>query len=372
MRVQSGTHGHSLAVLQPYHASFCEILFDRQRAAAARAAIERAERLIHEATLCPLEARPADLVAGRVLVRLCLFSILSCYLSLLFFSSLFFLFVHLSIFLSSLLLFFFVVLVLFVLHSQTCSVSMYFCFKSLQAREMAADAETQSGETPRGGAVGSSAAQGEPELLVSRGGAWFSDLRRCLGVSHSKVQSIPSYEDRTHLRETVLRDQRVLDVIETMSAGDSTLVAKHCKQAARMYDDMAAKPSLTLVRFISWFIAKVFALFYPFGVEVDLAQVRAVQAVARQRGVPLVLLPTHKSHMDYLLVTYMCFMFNLPIPHVVAGDNLNIPIVGPLLRRGGAFFIRRSFGGDKLYAAVFDAYVSTLLKHGLCVECKCF
>jgi glycerol-3-phosphate O-acyltransferase len=37
--------------------------------------------------------------------------------------------------------------------------------------------------------------------------------------------------------------------------------------------------------------------------------------------------------------------------------------------RGGAFFIRRSFGGDVLYAAVFDAYVTVLLKHGMTVEC---
>ena len=208
-------------------------------------------------------------------------------------------------------------------------------------------------------------ASAEPYLLVAgKSGAWFDDLRRCIAVEHSKTQSIPSYEARTHLREAVLRHPRVLRIIEEQSAGDSTVVARLAASAERMYDGMAAKPSLTLVRFISWFIAKVFALFYPFGVEVDLSQVRRVQRVARQRGVPLVLLPTHKSHMDYLLVTYMCFQFNLPIPHVVAGDNLNIPLVGPLLRRGGAFFIRRSFGGDKLYAAVFDAYVRTLLVHG--------
>ncbi len=52
------------------------------------------------------------------------------------------------------------------------------------------------------------------------------------------------------------------------------------------------------------------------------------------------LLPTHKSHIDYLIMTYMCFAHDLPVPHVVAGDNLKIPLVGQALNHGGAFFIR--------------------------------
>ena len=157
---------------------------------------------------------------------------------------------------------------------------------------------------------------------------------------------------------------------------------------------MAAKPSLKLVRLCAWFIAKIFGLLYSFGVEVDLRQVRRVQAVARQAGIPIVYLPTHKSHTDYLLVSFVCLCFDLPLPHVVSGINLNLPVIGPILRyccsvlyyvnqqlnsffflfcfwcrRGGAFFIRRSFGGDELYSAIFDAYVTVLLRHGMAVEC---
>jgi glycerol-3-phosphate O-acyltransferase len=53
----------------------------------------------------------------------------------------------------------------------------------------------------------------------------------------------------------------------------------------------------------------------------------------------------------------------------VSGDNLNLPVIGAILRRAGAFFIRRSFGGDKLYTALFDAYVIGLLRLGVCLEC---
>lgn len=68
-------------------------------------------------------------------------------------------------------------------------------------------------------------------------------------------------------------------------------------------------------------------------------------------------------------MSYVCFRFNLPIPSVVSGDNLNIPLIGALLRRAGAFFIRRTFAGDKLYTALFDAYVCGLFRAGFCVEC---
>jgi glycerol-3-phosphate O-acyltransferase len=55
-------------------------------------------------------------------------------------------------------------------------------------------------------------------------------------------------------------------------------------------------------------------------------------------------------------------------PHIAAGINLNFPIVGPILRRGGAFFLRRSFKGNRLYAAVFDAYLDQILQRGYSIE----
>ena len=103
------------------------------------------------------------------------------------------------------------------------------------------------------------------------------------------------------------------------------------------------------------------------GIQVDAAQVNRLQAISRKH--PLILLPTHKSHLDYLLVGYMCFLRNLPLPHVVSGENLNIPVIGRILRKGGAFFIRRSFYEDPLYAAVFHEYCVQMLKHNFTLEC---
>ncbi|MBK7743324.1 MAG: glycerol-3-phosphate 1-O-acyltransferase PlsB [Betaproteobacteria bacterium] len=81
-------------------------------------------------------------------------------------------------------------------------------------------------------------------------------------------------------------------------------------------------------------------------------------------GKGLVYLPNHRSHVDYLLLSYLVYAQGLAPPHIAAGANLNLPLVGPLLRRGGAFFLRRSFKGEPLYAAVFREYLHAMLARG--------
>jgi glycerol-3-phosphate O-acyltransferase len=79
-------------------------------------------------------------------------------------------------------------------------------------------------------------------------------------------------------------------------------------------------------------------------------------------------LPSHKSHVDYVVLSYVLRKNLLELPIVAAGDNLAFFPVGELLRRGGAFFIRRDFRGDRLYAAIVDAYVRKLLRDGWAIE----
>ncbi|XP_028254316.1 dihydroxyacetone phosphate acyltransferase-like, partial [Parambassis ranga] len=80
---------------------------------------------------------------------------------------------------------------------------------------------------------------------------------------------------------------------------------------------------------------------------------------------PVVLLPSHRSYMDFLLMSYILYTYDLALPVIAAGmDFMGMRFVGEMLRMSGAFFIRRSFGGDKLYWAVFSEYVRTMLKTG--------
>ncbi len=96
------------------------------------------------------------------------------------------------------------------------------------------------------------------------------------------------------------------------------------------------------------------------------ADIERVRAAAKEGT--LVLLPSHKSHIDYLILSYVFNEENLQLPLIAAGDNLNFFPLGGIFRRGGAFFIRRSFKGDRLYAAVVDAYIRRLIRDGYPIE----
>jgi glycerol-3-phosphate O-acyltransferase len=81
-------------------------------------------------------------------------------------------------------------------------------------------------------------------------------------------------------------------------------------------------------------------------------------------GAEIIYVPCHRSHMDYLLLSYCIYRKGFAVPHIAAGANLNMPIIGRLLRKGGAFFLRRSFKGDALYAVVFTQYLSFMMARG--------
>ena len=82
----------------------------------------------------------------------------------------------------------------------------------------------------------------------------------------------------------------------------------------------------------------------------------------------LVYVPCHRSHIDYLLLSYVIHREGLAIPYIAAGKNLNMPVIGPILRGAGAFFIRRSFRGNELYSTVMFEYLAALISSGMPIE----
>lgn len=111
---------------------------------------------------------------------------------------------------------------------------------------------------------------------------------------------------------------------------------------------------------------------YHQGVHVSTEEVlrlRACATLAASKKQSLIFLPCHRSHIDYVALQVICYRLGVSLPNVVAGVNLNIPILGSFLQHAGAFFIRRSFGDDKLYPAVVQAYIDAMLQGGYNMEC---
>lgn len=99
---------------------------------------------------------------------------------------------------------------------------------------------------------------------------------------------------------------------------------------------------------------------------ISVYQMDQVKEIAKTHQ--LVYVPCHRSHIDYLLLSYVIYQQGMAIPYIAAGNNLNLPVIGRILRGGGAFFIRRTFKGIPLYAHIMDEYVAKLVELGTPIE----
>jgi glycerol-3-phosphate O-acyltransferase len=125
--------------------------------------------------------------------------------------------------------------------------------------------------------------------------------------------------------------------------------------------EIAADYSSPVVRSASFLLSHVWNRIYAGVLVHHLDKFKARRARSGLRA-------HHRSHMDYLLLSYLLYDRGIVPPHIVAGINLNLPVVGTLLRKGGAFFMRRSFRGNALYSAVFSEYVAQLVAGGYSLE----
>jgi glycerol-3-phosphate O-acyltransferase len=127
--------------------------------------------------------------------------------------------------------------------------------------------------------------------------------------------------------------------------------------------EIAANYSEAFVRFMSMALGWLWNRLYD-GVEFEHVE----QLAEIGDGAEIIYVPCHRSHMDYLLLSYVIYRKGFAVPHVAAGINLNLPVIGHFLRKGGAFFLRRTFKGDALYAVVFAKYLGFMMARGHSLE----
>lgn len=173
----------------------------------------------------------------------------------------------------------------------------------------------------------------------------------------------PDVSHRRNLVKGLVHGPQVRQAIAEEAARDNISVDKAEALALRYGNEIASDYTYTAIRFLelilSWFWNKIYD-----GIKVN--HIEGVQDIAQ--GHEVIYVPCHRSHIDYLLLSYLLFRNGLTPPHIAAGINLNMPIIGGLLRRGGAFFMRRTFKGNPLYTAVFNEYLHTLIRKGYPVE----
>jgi glycerol-3-phosphate O-acyltransferase len=198
------------------------------------------------------------------------------------------------------------------------------------------------------------AAEGE-ELLLGR------RIRRSLLIEFQRERTAacgPALYDLATVSQRILSSQEIKKLL-----GQGDAAKKQIRKAAYYLREIAAKYNYNTIRAVETILDFVWTRIFQ-GVRV-----RNLDTVAREtKGGQVIWMPCHRSHLDYLLLSYLMKRKGLAPPHIAAGVNLSFFPIGPVLRRGGAFFLRRSFAGNKLYSAVFSSYVDFILTNGHPIE----
>jgi glycerol-3-phosphate O-acyltransferase len=175
----------------------------------------------------------------------------------------------------------------------------------------------------------------------------------------------PAEKAPDRVRWEILRSPKLRGVIEDLAGEKPSDRYVITARALGMLRQLQATPDMAAIKGLEAIFDRVFHRIYA-GIEYDKNEVERVREAAKLGS--LVLLPSHKSHIDYLLLSYVFNTENLQLPLIAAGENLNFFPLGQIFRRSGAFFIRRSFKGDKLYTAVVDGYIRRLIRDGYPIE----
>ncbi|KAI8075673.1 glycerol-3-phosphate acyltransferase [Thamnidium elegans] len=202
----------------------------------------------------------------------------------------------------------------------------------------------------------------------------------------------PGYSKR--IRAMVLDSKSVQDIMDQLATRQTEILANQKKwkgddkriekqrKALRKELEVVAKAivekavstldSNRTLRFFAFIVNNILVRLYHQGLHIresEWVELKRVALIAQEKKQSIIFLPSHKSHIDYLVVSYLMFRLGIQIPHIVAGDNLDMPVLGKLLKSSGAVFIRREWGNDELYKTILEEYISTILAEGMNFEC---
>jgi len=191
-------------------------------------------------------------------------------------------------------------------------------------------------------------------------------VSRILRVHFKRVRTAAIGPDLSHRRtvvDKVVNSPTVSAAIEDKVRRENITTAKARSQAQEYTREIAANYSYSFIMvavvLLSWFWNRIYN-----GIKLNHFKNFPHQALGHE----VIYVPCHRSHIDYILLSYLIHENGSVPPHIAAGINLNLPIIGSWLRRGGAFFLRRTFRSHKLYAAVFYEYLSTIQSQGVAIE----
>ncbi|XP_070843394.1 dihydroxyacetone phosphate acyltransferase [Chaetodon trifascialis] len=164
------------------------------------------------------------------------------------------------------------------------------------------------------------------------------------------------------LNKAVLESQYLRYVAKEIAMETGTSVEEVREDACGILEEMSQNLQLGFIRLMAYTLTKVFKRLFS-SICVNVEGLNRLQHAIQET--PVILMPNHRSYVDFLAISYILFVYDIPLPVIAAGIPLaGMKMVGEILRRSGAFFIRRAIGSDKLYWAVLSEYVKTIVRRG--------
>ncbi|XP_076612489.1 dihydroxyacetone phosphate acyltransferase-like [Chaetodon auriga] len=164
------------------------------------------------------------------------------------------------------------------------------------------------------------------------------------------------------LNKAVLESQYLRYVAKEIAIETGSSVEEVREDACGILEEMSQNLQLGFIRLMAYTLTKVFKRLFS-SIFVNVEGLNRLQHAIQET--PVILMPNHRSYVDFLAISYILFIYDIPLPVIAAGIPLaGMKMVGEILRRSGAFFIRRSIGSDKLYWAVLSEYVKTIVRRG--------
>ena len=167
------------------------------------------------------------------------------------------------------------------------------------------------------------------------------------------------YKVPRHVSANLMASSSYNDALDKLSVDSGIAKAQLVKEAKGYLNEMVSRPSMFWLDVYAKFNNFCLSLGYEAEIVCDQEAVEKLRQIVREY--PSMLLWTHKTYLDGMVLPKLLYDNDFPMPHIFGGANLNFPGLGFLLHRSGAIFIRRSFRDNELYKITLRHYVGYLM-----------
>lgn len=171
------------------------------------------------------------------------------------------------------------------------------------------------------------------------------------------------YQVPTLAREEISRSRSFWSGVRALSEASGRSPGLLAEAALHRLDEMMARQTRlgvdVFARLERWLLRS-------YRLEFDPSELDRVRELNRRHS--LVFLPSHRSYLDPMVLGLILREHGFPPNHVLGGINLDFWPVGPLARRAGVVFIRRSFRDDEVYKFALRQYLGYLVRNGFNLE----